>query len=48
LRIRVEHTISRVKRFRAVADIYRNHCSAWADKFILLAAGLSNYHLRLA
>ena len=48
LRIRVEHAISRVKRFRAVADIYRNHCNAWADKFILLAAGLSNYHLRLA
>ena len=48
LRIRVEHAISRVKRFRAVADIYRNHSSHWADKFILLAAGLSNYHLRLA
>lgn len=48
LRIRIEHTISRVKRFRAVADIYRNHSSQWADKFILLAAGLSNYHLRLA
>jgi hypothetical protein len=48
LRIRIEHTISRLKRFRAVADIFRNHNSQWADKFILLAAGLSNYHLRLA
>jgi hypothetical protein len=48
LRIRIEHTISRLKRFRAVADIYRNHGSPWADKFILLAAGLSNYHLRFA
>ena len=48
LRIKVEHIISRLKRFRAVADIYRNHASHWADKFILIAAGLSNYHLRLA
>jgi hypothetical protein len=48
LRIKIEHTISRLKRFRAVADIYRNHCSQWADKFILIAAGLSNYHIRLA
>lgn len=48
LRMRIEHTISRLKRFRAVADIYRNHASQLADKFIWLAAGLSNYHLRLA
>jgi len=48
IRIRIEHTISRLKRFRAVADIYRNHGSQWADKFILIAAGLSNYHLRFA
>lgn len=48
LRVKIEHTISRLKRFRAVADIYRNHSSEWADQFILLAAGLSNYHLRLA
>jgi len=48
LRIRIEHVISRLKRFRAVADIYRNHGGSWADKFILVAAGLSNYHLRFA
>lgn len=48
IRIRIEHTISRLKRFRAVSDIYRNHGSQWADKFILIAAGLSNYHLRFA
>ena len=48
LRIKVEHTISRLKRFGAVADIYRNHNHYWTDKFILIAAGLSNYHLRLA
>ena len=48
LRIKIEHTICRLKRFRAVADIYRHHAGHWADKFILIAAGLSNYHLRLA
>jgi len=48
IRIRIEHTLSRLKRFRAVSDIYRNHASQWADKFILIAAGLSNYHLRFA
>ena len=48
LRIKIEHTISRLKRFGAVADIYRNHAGDWADKFIWLAAGLTNYHLRLA
>ena len=47
-RVKIEHTICRLKRFRAVVDIYRNHNSHWADKFILMAAGLSNYHLRLA
>jgi hypothetical protein len=48
IRIRIEHAIGRLKRFRAVSDIYRNHSSQWADKFILIAAGLSNYHLRFA
>ncbi len=48
LRIKIEHTICRLKRFGAVADIYRNHTAQWADKFILIAAGLSNYHLRFA
>ena len=48
LRIKIEHTICRLKRFGTVADIYRNHTPHWADKFILIAAGLSNYHLRFA
>jgi hypothetical protein len=48
LRVKIEHTIRRLKRFQAVADIYRNHSSELADKFILIAAGLSNYHLRLS
>lgn len=48
LRVKIEHSICRLKRFRAVADIYRNHAPHWADKFTFLAAGLSNYHLRLA
>ena len=47
-RVRVEHSIGRIKRFRSVSDIYRNRGSQLADKFILVAAGLSNYHLRFA
>ena len=47
-RMRDKEIAARLKRFRAVADIYRNHGGPWADKFILIAAGLSNYHLRLA
>jgi hypothetical protein len=47
-RIRVEHSIGRIKRFRSVSDIYRNKGRQLADQFILVAAGLSNYHLRFA
>jgi len=47
-RIKVEHSIGRIKRFRSVSDIYRNRSSQLADKFILLAVSLSNYHLRFA
>lgn len=46
IRVRVEHAIGRLKRFAAVAGIYRQHNQHWADTFIFLAAGLSNYHLR--
>lgn len=46
IRIKAEHAICRLKRFRAVSDIYRNRNDLWADSFILIAAGLSNYHLR--
>jgi hypothetical protein len=45
LRICVEHTIAGVKRFRCLTDPYRNKGVILADKFMLIACGLWNYHL---
>ena len=47
-RIRVEHTIAGIKRFRCLTDAYRNKGTVFADKFMLIACGLWNYHLLLA
>ena len=41
----VEHAIGGMKRFRGVADIYRNRNAYVDDQFNLLAAGLWNYDL---
>ena len=46
VRVRVEHAIGGLKRFGAVANLYRNHKPCCDDRFNLLAAGLWN--LRLA
>lgn len=48
IRIKVEHAINGVKRFKAVADIFRNHIPKLEDKLILVACGLWNYHLRMS
>lgn len=45
IRIRVEHAIGGMKRFAAVAGIYRNRKVCCDDRFNLLAAGLWNLHL---
>jgi hypothetical protein len=45
LRICVEHTIAGIKRFRCLTDAYRNKGVVLADKFMLIACGLWNYHL---
>ena len=47
-RIRVEHALAGVKRFRCLTDTYRNKSQSLADQFMLIACGLWNYHLRLA
>jgi hypothetical protein len=44
-RIRVEHTIGGIKRFRCLTDAYRNKGTVLADKFMFIACGLWNYHL---
>jgi hypothetical protein len=46
LRIVVEHAIGGMKRFKAAADIYRNHIPNTDDLFHLLSAGLWNFHLQ--
>lgn len=48
IRVVVEHTISGVKRLRCVSDIYRNRKPNTDDKFMLLASGVWNYHLKAA
>ena len=45
LRIYIEHAIAGVKRFRCLTDPYRNKGIVLADKFMLIACGLWNYHL---
>lgn len=45
VRICIEHAIAGVKRFRCLTDPYRNKGLVLADKFMLIACGLWNYHL---
>jgi hypothetical protein len=45
IRVQVEHVISGIKRYRSVADVYRNHRPNLDDQFTLLSCGLWNYHL---
>ena len=47
IRIIVEHAINGVKRFGATSHIYRNR-KGQDDRFILLCAGLWNFHLKPA
>jgi hypothetical protein len=48
IRVIVEHAIAGIKRLRVVTDPYRNHKSLVADKFMLIACGIWNYHLKSA
>lgn len=44
-RVIVEHAIGGIKRYRCMSGKLRNHKAFIDDKFILLSAGLWNYHL---
>lgn len=46
LRVIVEHAIGGIKRYRAVAEKYRNHTAYMEDKLLLTSAGLWNLHLQ--
>ena len=43
VRVVVEHSIGGMKRYAAVAGVYRNRLPKTDDRFNLLAAGLWNY-----
>lgn len=44
-RVIVEHAIGGIKRYRCMSEKLRNHKPFIDDKFLLLSAGLWNYHL---
>lgn len=44
----VEHAVGGVKRFRAVADVFRNNLEDYADRMMLVACGLWNLHVDMA
>lgn len=46
VRIKVEHAIGGMKRFRFVSDIYRNK-NGLDDRFVNVAAGLWNLHIQM-
>jgi len=48
IRVVVEHAIAGIKRFRSVAERYRNRTPRMEDKFLWMAAGLWNLHLQHA
>ncbi len=45
IRILGEHAIGGIKRMKAATDTYRNHLPNLDDTFMLVSAGLWNYHL---
>ncbi|BAU64137.1 transposase, IS4 family protein [Stanieria sp. NIES-3757] len=47
-RVKCEHTISGIKRYKAAATVYRNHIRDLDDRFMLTAAGLWNFYLMAA
>jgi DDE superfamily endonuclease len=45
-RVTAEHAIAGIKRLRSVSDVYRNKKANFDDTFMLLAAGIWNFHLQ--
>jgi len=45
IRVVGEHAIGGIKRMKVATDIYRNHLPNLDDTFMLLSAGVWNYHL---
>lgn len=47
VRVKVENTLSGIKRYRCLTDVCRTKLDELSDKFIFLASGLWNYHLSM-
>ncbi|MBI2404963.1 hypothetical protein HYV22_02185 [Candidatus Gottesmanbacteria bacterium] len=47
IRVLSEYAIAGIKRFRSTTDVYRNKLPNMDDTFMLLSAGLWNYHLAM-
>jgi hypothetical protein len=47
-RVKCEHTIAGIKRYKAATALYRNHIRDLDDRFMLTAAGLWNFYLMAA
>lgn len=45
-RMRVEHAIGGIKRYRALSDVFRNKNGMLDDLFMEIGAGIWNFHLR--
>lgn len=48
IRVPIEHAIGGMKRYQSVTQTFRNKKQQLADTFILLSAGLWNYHLQFS
>jgi hypothetical protein len=46
-RVKIEHAIGGMKRLRILTDVLRSVNQKAADQFVLLGAGLWNYHLKM-
>ncbi len=47
-RVKCEHAYASIKRYNAVASIYRNHVTDFDDHLMLVATGLWNFYLEAA
>ena len=47
-RVKVEHAIGGMKRFRSLTDTLRNWHDKFADDLVLVGAGLWNFHLKMS
>lgn len=47
VRVKVENTLSGIKRYRCISDICRTKLDDLSDKFMFIASGLWNYHLSI-